>query len=152
AYERDACTGSINGGRTGADVTPSLPLGRRRSQQQLFGGDATHQPFVPKAANAMTHKARDLRLVHRKDQPCRRAGTTKRIAYLGDVRNRCSITAELARNLNTKELLLSGCVYRCFWKAARTINVIGVAFGNSCRFGRPLRERQPSLLKKISAC
>ncbi len=61
------------------------------------------------------------------------------------------MTAELARNLNSKKFLLTRCIDRRLWKAGRAINIIGLGRSRSGHTRSPLYQGGTSFEKKVLA-
>ena len=141
AHQRDLGAVALHRGRAEADVSAVLAFRGRRRQQQLFGRDAAHQPFVPAAARAVADQARDLGLMHREDHPGRGAGAAERVAHVGHLGDRRAVAAELDRDLGAQKPLLARRVDGLPREARLAVDRFGLRRRSLGDGGRPLLER-----------
>ncbi|MGY4500020.1 hypothetical protein ACVWYH_003951 [Bradyrhizobium sp. GM24.11] len=133
--------GLVDRGRAGADVAAVLAFGGGGGEQPLVAGDPAHHGFHPGNTVAMPDDAGDLGLVHRVDHRGRGAGASERVADVGDVIDRCAEAAELDRDHDAEQLLLTRGIECLVREAGVAIDTIGVGRSHAGGARRALDQR-----------
>ncbi|MFK4694766.1 hypothetical protein ABIF42_000360 [Bradyrhizobium diazoefficiens] len=131
AHQRDGVAGDVDGGSAGADVAAVLAFCGGGGEQPLVAGDPAHHGFHPGNAVAVPDDAGDLGLVHRVDHRGRGAGAPERVADVGDVVDRGAEAAELDRDHDAEQFLLTRDVESLVREAGVAIDPVCVG---RCRY------------------